>query len=646
MTTPNPNNPKNKLNLIAVIFVIILVSLFAFLGSNLESLKENKRESITQLFTDLRDGKVAKIELNEAKDSFKVDLFKNKGDDCKRDSSNLERKIYKADGIASKFDYVPNVLKEMAGADKVSFGSKACDVSYTEESPSFFSKIGDSGILNTIFFLVVLVGVSLFLIKKLGDVNSKSISFGNSRAKAFEDLEGDKKITFADVAGNKEAKAELTQIVDFLKRPKAYLDMGAKIPKGALLVGSPGNGKTLLAKAVAGEAGVPFLFVSGSEFSEMFVGVGASRVRDLFKQARKTAPCIIFIDEIDAVGKKRGGIRTGSDSESEQTLNQILVEMDGFEKSESIIILAATNRPDVLDPALLRPGRFDRQVTVTSPDRKEREQILEVHGKNKKFTKDIDLEVIAKRTAGFSGADLANLMNEAAILAVTEGKKTIDNECLRESIEKTLLGPSLKSKIQTEETRQLTAYHEAGHALLASILPNANKVQKVTIIPRGRAGGYTFNASDDNNIMRKSRILAEIQVLFGGYVVEEIFFKDLSTGASNDLERASGLARDMVTKYGMSALGPISFSEGSSLTYSNYGQMDTSKHSEAYSKFIDDETAKIISQCYQDAVTNIKSHKSQVEMIAKKLLENETLELEEFNQIIGSDLKLPNSVLI
>jgi cell division protease FtsH len=642
-------NNSNNFNILSIIFIILLIALFTFLGTQMEVLKPTKRENISQLFTELREGKVASIKLSEDKTSIEAQIYKSKGEsgkDCNRDPNNLEKKIYKTDGIDATVQYIPTILAERGSSDnyKVTFGTKDCDVNYTQEPTSFWTELSRSGILNTLLFVGIIVFLGMFLLKRLGDVNSKSISFGNSRAKSFEDIEGDKKITFDDVAGNKEAKEELTQIVDFLKRPQVYLDMGAKIPKGALLVGSPGNGKTLLAKAVAGEAGVPFMFVSGSEFAEMFVGVGASRVRDLFKQARKSAPCIIFIDEIDAVGKKRGGIRTGNDSEAEQTLNQILVEMDGFEKSDSIIILAATNRPDVLDPALLRPGRFDRQVTVTSPDRKERLQILEVHSKNKRISKNIDLEIIAKRTPGFSGADLANLMNEATIMAVTNNKKLVDDECLREAIEKVALGPALKSKIQTDETRELTAYHEAGHALLASVVPNANKVQKVTIVPRGRAGGYTFNSSDDNTIVRQSKLLAEIQVLFGGYVVEQIFFKDLSTGASNDLERASQIARDMVTKYGMSALGPRSFSEGSSMTYSNFGQAESDNHSEVYAKLIDDEVSKILSNCYNEAVANINKYRSQIKAIATKLLENETLELEEFNQILGSDIKQPELV--
>jgi cell division protease FtsH len=472
----------------------------------------------------------------------------------------------------------------------------------------------------------------------LGDVNSKSMSFGNSKAKLF-DGEDDKKVTFVDVAGNKEAKDELYQVVDFLKRPKAYLDMGARIPKGVLLIGSPGNGKTLLAKAVAGEADVPFLFVSGSEFVEMFVGVGASRVRDLFKQARKKAPCVIFIDEIDAVGRQRGNGLGNSNDEREQTLNQILVEMDGFEKTDSIIILAATNRPDVLDPALLRPGRFDRQVTVTAPDRKEREQILKVHSENKKLAENIDLSIIAKRTPGFSGADLANLMNEAAILAVAENKEKIDNESLRESIEKTMLGPSLRSKIQTDDMRNLTAYHESGHALLASLIPEANKVQKITIVPRGRAGGYTFNVPDsDNMIMRRSAMVAEIQVLFGGYIVEQLFFKDLSTGASNDLEKATAMARDMVCKYGMGQLGPISFSEGSSISFLGRDMQDNKNHSEAYAKLIDDDIHSIIIDCYNKAKAMIQANSDKIELIAKALLEKETLELEEFNELLGDSV--------
>jgi cell division protease FtsH len=640
MKLPTPTqDPKNRFNLITIFFVLSLILLFSIGGIGLQNATTNKKE-FTQLISDLRDKKVASIELSESGENYKVGLYADKEKNgCKKDKEYLRYETYNAAGTSNGIQNNLTTLQELAGGnDNVRFGSNECEVAYKQESANALAKLTNNSLFNTFLFLAVTLLIGIFLIRRLGDVNSKSMSFGNSKARMF-DGDDDKKITFKDVAGNKEAKDELYQVVDFLKRPKAYIDMGARIPKGVLLIGSPGNGKTLLAKAVAGEADVPFLFVSGSEFVEMFVGVGASRVRDLFKQARKKAPCVIFIDEIDAVGRQRGNGLGNSNDEREQTLNQILVEMDGFEKTESIIILAATNRPDVLDPALLRPGRFDRQVTVTAPDRKEREQILKVHSENKKIKSDVDLSIIARRTPGFSGADLANLMNEAAILAVAENKELIDNDALRESIEKTMLGPSLKSKIQTEDTRKLTAYHEAGHALLASIIPEANKVQKITIVPRGRAGGYTFNVPDnDNSIIRKSQLTAEIQVLFGGYIVEQQFFQDLSTGASNDLEKATATAKDMVCKYGMSSMGPVSFSEGSSISFLGRDMNDTKNHSEAYAKLIDDEILNILHTCYDQASKIISKNMDKIALIANELLDKETLELEEFNMLLGDTI--------
>ncbi|MGL4759794.1 MAG: ATP-dependent zinc metalloprotease FtsH [Patescibacteria group bacterium] len=639
MNLSSPNqDPKNRFNLLTVIFIIILILLFSFIGGNVRNIVQPKKE-FTNLLSDIRDGKVAIIELTESQDQFKVSLYKDKEkngcDISSPDKINVER--YSTAGIGSGLVDPLTSIQTLVKDDKVKFGSKDCDIQYKKENASPISSFANSNLFSTLLFLGVTLLIGIFLIRRLGEVNNRSISFGNSKAKMFEGDE-EKKVTFSDVAGNKEAKEELYQVVDFLKRPSAYLEMGAKIPKGVLLVGSPGNGKTLLAKAVAGEANVPFLFVSGSEFVEMFVGVGASRVRDLFKTARKKAPCVIFIDEIDAVGRQRGNGLGNSNDEREQTLNQILVEMDGFEKTESIIILAATNRPDVLDPALLRPGRFDRQVTVTAPDRAEREQILKVHSENKRIAEDVDLSIIARRTPGFSGADLANLMNEAAIMAVSQNKTEIDNESLRESIEKTMLGPSLKSKIQTEDMRKLTAYHEAGHALLATILPYANKVQKITIVPRGRAGGYTFNVPDNDNIItRKSQLMDEMKVLFGGYTVEEIYFKDLSTGASNDLEKATQIARDMVTKYGMGKMGPISFSEVSSLGYLGRDS-DAKIHSEEFSKQVDQEVLSLMNSAHLEARELITKYFNKIELIANALLDKETLELEEFNSLVSDIL--------
>ena len=637
---PEMKKPTQVMNILTVVLVLILLSLF-LVGFSLY--KKDEIKDTSALITALRAGEVRSLTLSESKDKFTAEIYKKNDKSCSTDKDDLTIVKYQAGSLTQGIEYVPNILKTQVGEGLV-FGTEKCNVLYKEDSKSFVSTLLESGALSTILLFGVVGLVAFLLLKKLGDTNSKSMSFGNSKAKEF--VSDDKnKTSFADVAGNDEAKEELNQVVDFLKRPKDYLDMGAKIPKGVLLVGGPGNGKTLLAKSVAGEAGVPFFFVSGSEFVEMFVGVGASRVRDMFKQAKKKAPCVIFIDEIDAVGRKRGNGVGNSNDEREQTLNQILVEMDGFEKNESIIVLAATNRPDVLDSALLRPGRFDRQVTVTAPDRKERELILKVHSKNKKLSSDVDLSIIAKRTSGFSGADLANLLNEASILSVSLKRKSIDNDILREAIEKTMLGPALKSKIQTQDQRELTAIHEAGHAILASVIPDANKVQKITITPRGRAGGYTFNTPDeDSNIVRKSKLLAEITVLLGGYASEKFFYGEMSTGASNDLEKASEIARSMVTKYGMSNMGPVSFHSISSMSYTHMDNSEKSNYSELTAQYIDKEITSILQSCLLSAENIVKENKDKIKLISNKLLENDTLEYEEFNLLMGDSLQLKVSL--
>jgi cell division protease FtsH len=440
------------------------------------------------------------------------------------------------------------------------------------------------------------------------------------------------KTTFNDIAGAKEAKEELQEIVEFLKNPQKFLSMGAKIPKGVLLLGAPGTGKTLLARAVAGEAKVPFFHISGSEFVEMFVGVGASRVRDLFRKAKKSAPCIVFIDEIDAVGRQRGAGLGGSHDEREQTLNQILVEMDGFEVDTNIIVIAATNRPDVLDPALLRPGRFDRHVVIDMPDIKDREKILEVHSKNKPLAAEVSLLTIAQRTPGFSGADLANLLNEATILAARRNKKKVGMDELLESIEKVMMGPQRKSRVFSEKEKKTIAYHEAGHALVTHLLPNADPVHKISIISRGRAAGYTLKLPlEDKHLRSQSEFYDELAVMLAGFVTEKEVFGEVTTGASNDLKQATLLARELVTEYGMSdVLGPRTFGQKEEMIFLGKEIHERRDYSEKVAETIDKEVTKLISTASQTAKETIVKNRKTLDKIAKTLLEKETLEKNEF----------------
>ena len=466
--------------------------------------------------------------------------------------------------------------------------------------------------------------------------NAKAFEFSKSRAK----LEGKIRVRFNDVAGCDEEKQEMAEIIDYLKYPKKFEKMGARIPKGILLSGHPGTGKTLLAKAVAGEANVPFYSISGSDFVEMFVGVGASRVRDMFKKAQQTAPCIIFIDEIDAVGRQRGAGFGGGHDEREQTLNQLLVEMDGMEENTGVVVIAATNRPDVLDPALLRAGRFDRQITVALPDRKGREAILHVHARNKKFVKDLDLGALAKRTPGFSGADLENVLNESTILAVRENKDEIGMKQIDEAIDRVMMGPAKVSRTYDDKTKKLVAYHESGHAIIGLFLENAQVVQKVTIIPRGQAGGYNLMTPKEEKMMHtKNDLLDTITSYMGGRTAEELFFDDITTGASNDIQNATNIAKDMVTLYGMSDLGPIKYNAGNENVFlgRDYNQPNNVSGEVAYE--IDQEVRKIINTCHTKARQIIEAHKTELETIAHALMEYETLTAEQIQRVVkGEDI--------
>ena len=490
-------------------------------------------------------------------------------------------------------------------------------------------------IFSSILPMLLLIGVWFFIMQQTQGGGNRVMSFGKSRAKLHN--EEKIKVTFADVAGAEEAKQELEEVVEFLKHPKKFNDLGARIPKGVLLFGPPGTGKTLLARAVAGEAGVPFFSISGSDFVEMFVGVGASRVRDLFEQAKKSAPCIVFIDEIDAVGRQRGAGLGGGHDEREQTLNQLLVEMDGFGVNEGIIIIAATNRPDILDPALLRPGRFDRHIVVDKPDVKGRQEILKVHTKGKPVDKEANLEVLARRTPGFTGADLSNLVNEAALLSARRNKKRIGMEELEESVERVVAGPERKSKVISEKDKKLTAYHEAGHALVGMLLPNADPVHKVSIIPRGRAGGYTLMLpKEDRNYATRSELTEQLRTLLGGRVAEAVILEEISTGAQNDLERATELARKMICEFGMSeVLGPITF--GRRQDTQVFLGRDISRdrnYSEEVAYSIDKEVRRLIEEAYEKTEQLLRENVAKLHLIASALIERETLEASELEQLM------------
>ncbi len=536
----------------------------------------------------------------------------------------------KIDGYASNESFTAKMVKDEIGT-VIDYAEEQNIEKYeTNKDP------GTSSILyivvNFLPMLVLLIGAYI-LFNKLAAGNNKSMDFGRSRAKLSED---GGTVRFTDVAGLKEEKEEVQELIDFLKNPKKFQKLGARIPKGVLLVGPPGTGKTLLAKAVAGEANVPFYYISGSDFVELYVGVGASRVRDMFKQAKQSAPCLIFIDEIDAVGRQRGSGIGGGHDEREQTLNQLLTEMDGFGANEGIIIIAATNRPDVLDPALLRPGRFDRQVTVSLPDVREREEILEVHAKNKTFADEVNLKNVSARTPGFSGADLENLLNEAALLTVRRNKDKITMDEIDEATDRVILGPAKTSRKITDKEKRLVAIHEAGHAVIGLKLQDAQEVHKITIIPRGQAGGYTMMLPKEEKIgiMTKDELISQITGLLGGRASEETFLGEITTGASDDLKRATKIARSMVTEYGMSDLGPIQLEEKSEGVFLGRDYNKTRDFSDQVALEIDKEVSKILEECYENAKKLLSKHETLVLLIADALMERETLTREQIKELV------------
>jgi len=528
---------------------------------------------------------------------------------------------------------IPNVENLL---ENLNSSMKSNSITVTSEDEPFINIVADL-LLPVSSIILILLMLMMFSGTSQNQGASGALSFGKSRARMING-NSKTKVTFDDVAGIDEEKEELEEVVDFLKNPKKFTDMGARIPKGVLLVGQPGTGKTLLAKAVAGEAGVPFFFISGSDFVEMFVGVGASRVRDLFEEAKRNAPSIIFIDEIDAVGRQRGAGLGGGHDEREQTLNQMLVEMDGFTANEGVIVIAATNRPDVLDKALLRPGRFDRQIVVPLPDVKAREQILEVHSKKKTFEDDVDLKLIAKNTSGFSGADLENLLNEAALLAARRDKKAIGQREIEDAMVKVTMGPEKKSRVRNDKEKKLTAYHEAGHAVVSKFLPTQDPVHEISIIPRGMAGGYTmYRPTEDKSFVSKTEMLENIVSLLGGRVSEQIVLGDISTGASNDIERATQIAKAMCTKYGMSdRIGTITLGSDQDEVFLGRDLAQSKPYSEETAGIIDEEIKRIIDWAYSRATDILKANRDKLDRVAAVLIEKEKITGDEFDKIFES----------
>jgi cell division protease FtsH len=610
----NPNAPKKSLSsyiVSAILMFAILIGLYSAISD-----MGGKKPEVVAL------SQVARMV-----DAGEIKTITVEGQDLS---------IEKTDGtkLKSKKESDAGLVETLGSYNVAPENLKAVDITVASQSGFVFF------LANILPFLLPLLILGFFfwmLSRQSKAGGMQAFTFGQSKARITDPNDKNNKVTFKDVAGAREAKEELKEIVDFLKNPKKFLDIGAKIPKGVLLTGAPGTGKTLLARAVAGEAGVPFFHLSGSEFVEMFVGVGASRVRDLFKMAKRASPSIIFVDEIDAVGRVRGGGYGGGNDEREQTLNQILVEMDGFEPADKVIVMAATNRSDVLDPALLRPGRFDRRVMLDLPDRRDREDILNVHMIKKPIDTDVNLKTIAERTPGFSGADLASLMNEGAILAARENRKTVAQNDLIRSIEKVMLGPERKSHLMTKKEKEIVAYHEAGHALISSVLPDADPVHKVTIVSRGSAGGYTLHLPlEERKLQSKKEFLDDIAMSLGGYVAEEMVFGDVTTGPSNDLQVLTNLARAMVTRWGMSeVIGPRALENDGGKPIFGMG-VEAKEYSEKMSAVIDGEVEKIIKDAFARAKEVLTTHRHVLDAIAKKLIEVETLEQDEYNKLISS----------
>lgn len=600
-----------------VLFIIIIATFFIL---NLGGRRVNELTT-GELLTALEQGEVTEITITP-RSSESIYYITGKLEDYAENES-FEARVVEAE--------VANILT-LAEENEIA--------EYETESDPGTSTI--LYIIVNILPLVLLIVVSYILFSKLASSNKGSMDFGKSRAKLSDDKHQAK---FSDVAGLKEEKEEVKELIDFLKNPKKFQKLGARIPKGVLLVGPPGTGKTLLARAVAGEANVPFFYISGSDFVELFVGVGASRVREMFKDAKRSAPCLIFIDEIDAVGRQRGTGLGGGHDEREQTLNQLLTEMDGFGENEGIIIMAATNRPDVLDPALLRPGRFDRQVTVSLPDANEREQILKVHAKNKILAPDVNLKNLSLRTPGFSGADLENLLNEAALLAVRRNKDAITMDEIDEATDRVLMGPAKVSRKITDKEKCLVAIHESGHAVIGLKLEDANEVHKITIIPRGVAGGYTMMLPKEEKmgIMTKNELEAQITGLLGGRVSEEMYLGEITTGASDDFRRATNIARSMVTEYGMSDLGPVEYEEKSEGVFLGRDYAKSKNFSDKVAHEIDEEVRKIINECYKKAEEILKDNKDLVMLLADALMENETLTKEQIDSLVKTGKLTPEA---